>query len=208
MKTSKTFPVIMLPTEKVSCLNLTRGNTLGRWNTHIPDERLSKNQHLYILSNEKIKEGDWAIVYINENHRKVPKKITMELSEGISTGDMFYNIVATTDKSLGLPLIHDSFLPVFIKGYNERKQIKEVDLEMEYFNPALNDDQSWDGMASELYSKMKIREDNTVIILESRKYSKQEVRQIIEKRENELDAFYNNRGLVLPIDEWINENLK
>lgn len=62
-------------------------------------------QHLYFTSNEEIKKGDW---YFN-NYSIV--QATERGAYGI-----FNKVIATTDKSLNLPLITKSFIDYFIKN--------------------------------------------------------------------------------------------
>jgi len=155
----------MLPTEKASSLNLTKGNTLSRWNNTIPNEKLSKNQFLYITTNEGIKEGDYilcGLVSPNSSIKIVPKSKDYSLYTN--------KIIATNDESLEFPLIHDSFLPPFIKSYNDKNQITEVDLEIDLIEYATD-------YGNEVYDyKINTRKDNTVIIHQSKVYTKEDMK--------------------------------
>ena len=57
---NKTFKVVMLPTKKASVLTLSPLKTKFRFKD---EYKLSQDvyQHLYIISDEDIKEGDWCI---------------------------------------------------------------------------------------------------------------------------------------------------
>lgn len=96
-------------------------------------------------------------------------------------------IVATTDKSIGYtdhlispvpnfcdyPQLPESFIQAYIKAYNEGKPITEVDLEMEeYINSAFE----YKGKDDGLY--IKTRPDNTVIVHQSKMYSREEVEEL------------------------------
>ncbi len=100
------------------------------------DERTRQNQHLYFLSDEEIKEGDWKYSYTDKKVSKQDGGFTYE-------GDK--KIIATTDSSLTklktseyhtgyciyLPQPSTAFLEVFVTEYNKGNQIKEVLVEYE-----------------------------------------------------------------------------
>lgn len=95
------------------------------------------NQHLYILSDEEVKEGDW---FLHVDSTLPPNKITKHMLQLIKDGVAILNIkkiIATTDKSLinikrplvvtrELPHIPDSFINIFIDEYNKQNIIKQV----------------------------------------------------------------------------------
>ncbi len=168
-------------------------------------------QHLYIVSDEKISISDWCI------DNSVITLFNSKRSENSK------KIIATTDKSLNLPLIHDSFLSPFMHSCNAERQITEVDLEMVdpivttnqglgynesitstinrivgddvYLNPVENNyDVNFDIPFSkscleeiekqELNLRVKTRQDNTVIIHQSKTYTQNEVKTLVEKAWN------------------------
>jgi hypothetical protein len=81
-------------------------------------------QHLYIISDDEIKEGDWCIDTINnilfmsdgnlKLHKNTDKKI-----------------IATTDTSLGLPQPSQQFIEKYIESYNKGEVITDVLVEYE-----------------------------------------------------------------------------
>lgn len=193
--------------------------------------------HLYILSDEEIKKGDFCVI---KNHYKeyyVAKfngKSFDIINEGgnfnpIKYGDNAWKIVATTDKSLfiegkcscmkpekggcyqcnkELPKIPESFIQTYIKAYNEGKPIIEVDLEMD-----MNDTDEM--LVNEGYIKdnsvfgIKTNPDNTVIVHENKMYTREEVEEILLKS---LDATVTkHKGFRKIFEEqlknWIQENL-
>lgn len=84
-----------------------------------PRQNGTQNQHLYILSNEDRKFGDYflrchdnAICITNQNPDLMSKKI-----------------IATTDKSLGLPIISTSFQEKYVRQYNKGEPITDVMVE-------------------------------------------------------------------------------
>ncbi len=133
MENTKKFPLVMLPTEKASKLFVDETYNKGRLSEGLFMIH-SNCQHLYILSDEKIKIGDCVkhglvdLIYIvNKDNYEA------------SIHNKSKKIIATTDKSLGLSLIHDSFLPIFISAYNKGKRITEVSLEV--VQPTVTTDQ-------------------------------------------------------------------
>lgn len=137
--------VVMLSTEKASRLYI--HNTLGLRINPTNDSWLRKDEqgyNLYITSDEEIKEGDWCYNFVASyvvQIVKLPSILTEECSK----------IIATTDESLGsvsydgmdkrmipihtprfVPQIPQSFLPIYVKAYNEGNVIGTVELEYEY----------------------------------------------------------------------------
>ncbi len=198
---TKTFKVVMLPTEKESAIHLrnkkltSNGSLNGAGKLQLfnpPLINIDKayqyynKQHLYIVSDEKIKEGDYWFNSITKDIGISNFKLGIPLE-----WDSTLKIVSSSDRSLGLPLIHDSFLPPFIKAYNEGKKIEELNLELNepvckcdtqeklYKCPyaclsgedckAPNPNNDFYGLSP------KVRKDNTVIIHQSKTYSKEDM---------------------------------
>lgn len=198
----KTHKVVMLPTEKASNI-IFEDDDVKR--LHIaPKERQHEKwnyQHLYIISEDEIKEGDWYLVgtFISQCGKE-------NLSH-IKTG--FNKIVATTDKYLGVksfegtiysgkifPQLTESFIQAYIKAYNEGKPITEVDLEIE-------DRQAIVGGTD---SDIKTRPDNTVIIHQSKLYTRDEVEGLLVTAHTDfMIAALNNKPF--KIRDWTKDNL-
>jgi len=87
-----------------------------------------KRQHLYVLSSEIAKEGDWMI------DQEVPddkgnlvtclyqKRIGFEFANSSTE----LKVIATTNKILRLPNISDNFITLFIANYNLSKLVTNV----------------------------------------------------------------------------------
>ena len=97
--------------------------------TIVSSAKNCNDQHLYITSDDEIKEGDW---YYDTNHNAIGKYD--------SSAQIGKKIVATTDKSImhlsnngrvgyPLPNIPESFIQDYIKAYNEGNPIETI------FNP-------------------------------------------------------------------------
>lgn len=80
-------------------------------------------QHLYVTSDEVIKECDLVLMPDNTIHKMSPSDMIDYLD---SQSKATKKIIATTDKSIGLPEPSKEFLDVYIKAYNEGKKIEEV----------------------------------------------------------------------------------
>jgi len=144
----------MLPTESISdIIHISKGscaNTLvekkhyGMTDTEMGDT----NQHLYAISDDKSEDGDWCIMFDGLSHSV--GQMTKEVRKYVRAN----KIIATTDDSLtrliiqgesdpvnyddGKKLntnrvsfqIHESFVPIFIKAYNECNPLVEIALEI------------------------------------------------------------------------------
>jgi hypothetical protein len=213
----KKSKVVMLPTEKAS--KIYKG-----YNGKLYIDPVLKSYgtvdrfHLYFLSDEEIKEGDWYIVelvkitgessgYHVEQCKIIRDKIWVN-SESMSSLDTRHiknckKIIASTDKLLKLPEPSERFL----KKYCELGGIDEVMVEYEYgrLNSVANA-----GGISEGF-KLKIAPDNTITIKSVRNsWNKEEVmsevkRLILLERDyrNKYSHFINSEDL----DKWIEENL-
>lgn len=106
-----------------------------------------KLQHLYILSDDKIKEGDWVYNFLNKQIRQVTNK---EQSEYYTQDEYIKKIIATTDLDLcstdikntsqtgvyiaGLPKIGIDFVERYVKEYNQNNIIESVMLQYNEVN--------------------------------------------------------------------------
>ena len=100
----------ILPTDKPS--RITKNN-LGKFIklNGLQYQEVNENQHIYITSDEEIKEGDWCYNSINNT---VYKKELNKLSFAYE-----YKIILTTDQDLikdGVQDIDDEFLEWFVKN--------------------------------------------------------------------------------------------
>jgi len=101
----------ILPTDKPSRLYLHSDNEL-QLRTNIirtSEDYLGSNQHIYITSDEEIKQGDWCIYKTGEIIQYLVKLNTDNLKK----------IILTTDQDLikdGVQAIDDEFLEWYIKN--------------------------------------------------------------------------------------------
>lgn len=138
----KKCKVIMLPTKNLT--NISLNKELGLAYMKIPctinTDEIS-NQHLYITSDEEIKEGDWCI---NLAHKIVIKPTDIEWAN--SNYDNLKKIISTNDSSLTidtemdihsiptqhieedkvLPQPSQTFIKKYVEDYNEGNVITDV----------------------------------------------------------------------------------
>jgi hypothetical protein len=191
MRTTKTVKVVMLATKKA--LNL--GNNIFWY--YRGQQVLAKDdlqQHLYLISDDEIKEGDWCY-YKNGSLEGI-----VQIKDGAMPKTMIRRkIIATTDESLGLvydestlpatkirdyylPQIPESFIQAYIKAYNERSPITEIAVEYEELARAIGKNVDTEGFSKEhIKYTIKTRSDNTVIIHQAKLYTRDEVEKLCEK---------------------------
>lgn len=247
--------VVMLPTEKakehkqiIKFKGDSRNNTPNKLDSlSIQGEAFTGSasaiwepQHLYLVDNSEIKEGDWKLVNISIDSTK--EEWIISNKSGFKGKQL--KIIATTDKSLcyteertergkfenlsreqgldkanfkpsGIALIPESFITAFVKSNGTITEVlveweevvkmrNEIECEFEStgyiswvkVNRATYDLRKQQG----IIKKLKLREDNTVIISPSKTYTREEVIEIVSK-------LYNKTGLTQEFHKWIEQNL-
>ena len=117
----------ILPTDKPSRLYKQTGALSLDTISDTSKDGISINQHIYITSNEEIKEGDWCIDKHNVVYKQETDKIFTKFN-GVK------KIILTTDQDLikdGVQAIDDEFLEWFVKNpsceFVEVIEIKDTD---------------------------------------------------------------------------------
>ena len=103
--------VHILPTDKASRLIQAEDDELMLLN-ELYENTHNINKHIYITSDEEIKEGDWVMSL----HTDIPQKISK--SDHLDE-DYYKKIILTTDQDLtkeGVQAIDDEFLNWFVKN--------------------------------------------------------------------------------------------
>ena len=123
----------ILLTEQSSRLFMTKSNKLVLDMDNPPIECIAA-QHIYITSDEELKEGDWWFHSRDKIIFKVTKEdVLVTNQDGIPHG--FYKIILTTDTNLiedGVQAIDDEFLEWFVK--NPSCEFVEVKFETLWLN--------------------------------------------------------------------------
>jgi len=143
----------------------------------------SNNQHLYLTSDREIKKGDWCIY---------PNNIVGKLSHPYD-GETLYNskqIEATTDATLELPLIPQSFIEEYVA---KQGKIDEVMIAMDVFDCTAN------GVQKTIIDTLT-KDDCIIIVPIKESWTREEVIELCTK------ALYDGHRIVV-IEEWIKENL-
>lgn len=176
---------VMLPTEEVdTTLYMSMGHRICHW---AEAGNIDYFCHLYLVSEEEIKEGG---VYLAYFPNKAPE-IHIRKDGLIPTDAGRKKVVATTDKFLSLPLIPSSFIEKWI---NEQGKIKEVRIE-------------WDARNScPVLENCKAYNSGTAIILptEDKIYSREEMKGFYREYIKHLMDMPLPEGL--PFDEWFDKN--
>ena len=217
MKTKETYKIVLLlATESVESKLLLNYDKLYYDDGHLDLDGEVFSQHLYVVC-DKFKEGDNIVCVENG---EISKRMNINKKGRTGTcvftnsndGSIWVKIIATTDKSLNLPLIPESFIPIYIKAHNNSQHkagtfqgflnnpITEVDLEYEDVvanNPNIEYD----------YQGIKINPNNEVIIIQPnihKEYSTDEVIELLKKFDYQ---FTNNTNSDNWYKNWISENL-
>lgn len=207
MSTFKKTKVVMLPTNEKASLKLGQNRLLVN-NTFGYDSHFT-NQHLYILSDEEIKEGDWFVGFADGSIKPFVMQAdesTIEINnwqlnkKGYSSNK---KIIATTDESFYggelclFPKPSQSFIEKFVEEYNKENVITEVMVEYEpigaYSNPKYDSDY-----------RLKINpKDNTITIRKVKdSWNRGEVEEKIRQ-----GVYVILNGSFEDFDKWIEENL-
>ncbi len=172
----------MLPTNKAEGIMFFDTITVGKLITNLNTTNITwtdcKYQHLYIISDEEIKEGDWVIM----NNKWIVQLYEIENGYAGIRNDVgsthisnCKKIIATTDNICTntqeehytrnwLPQIPESFVNVFVDSYNKNEVINKVDLETEISSEWLKENPPFSKNHTKPYYSIKVRTDNTVII--------------------------------------------
>lgn len=209
--------VVMLPTEKASKLVLAYNNKLSiNWTHDLAKFDDATYQHLYILSNEEIKEGDWCICDLVA--QPIVKITNLEYAKQYNCK----KIIATTDSSLTienedemegrmickLPQPSQSFIEKYIKSYNEGNIISKV--LVEYDKLTSMNQRNIIGSAFNL----KIDKSNQITIIKQKdSWNREEVINIIQSYKSDLlvqiDICKGKNESLKKVftDNWIEQNL-
>ena len=216
MEQFKRAQVIMLPTNVLSNISLSnKTNNLVYNNNKHDTLSMFTNQHLYIISDDEIKEGD---LHITSDHS--------------GFGFRKYKIIATTDTSLKviiprhndfdseyiLPQPSQQFIEKYIESYNKGEVITDVLVEYEknvemrqgYPKPSTaNGKTEWNYDKITSYNLKINPKDNTITI---KKLKDSWNRKEIENKLNKLLRDYQNithrkTSWSFDINKWIEENL-
>jgi len=213
----KKHKVVMLPTDqklgfpfwidtsspKIPLYSNT-GENKDNWNYNV-----AKPQHLYILSDEPIKENDWVYDEMNNkvyqaNDVVIHNMKSLQypyLKKVIATTDILFT--ATKDMvNPYLPSLSQSFIETIIERYNSGDPISEILVE---YSPA----KICDNPMESDFAKLKVNTDNTINIkLSKENWSREEVIALCKSAY--CKGHYNGlfkEGEPILDNKWIEEKL-
>lgn len=180
----------MCPSEKESSLFMHIGKLIFSPGTKQGKAPETLPQQLYIVSDDEIKPRDYSR-YSNKYYNCVMKVKSVDKSRNLlihendnSSCPLSENkkVISSTDKSITpYSWIQESFIKAYVKAFIEGHPIKEVDLEMTnmtVFPGAMDNDQS---IREEI--DINTRPDGSVIIRQSKTYSRENVISLLKKYE-------------------------
>lgn len=196
--------VVILSTEKVSKI-ISNGDHLEYcFKEGIPQENWIKPHHLYILSEEDIKENDWYCVGMKTSEYGIVRCDSKRLENllknerDIFDKQEYFKVIATTDSSLlNLPKPTEGFIKKFVEKYNKKEPITDIFVEFEEI-PSYEDNLAKTfGYDYEL----KLSSQNEITI--------HPVKQSWTKEEviNLCNTLFVPKNWTISFDKWIEENL-
>ena len=195
------------------------------------------NQHLYITSDDKIKENDWAILKVSDRRPLYCVKIktiniqdktcTVEFPYDNSTIEVFISgckkVIATTDSSLFIPHGGDfgnnitkhlpqpsqAFIEVFVREYNKGNIITDVMVEYELeFHKWVK---SYESSLGNSVKKLKVSKNNTITIKKVKDTLKDIMDKNPEVRNEIIELLYKHTEDMfkgkLTLEKWIAEDM-
>ncbi len=192
------------PKVPVGRLSLSVNRSKGVLDYYVP-------HHLYILSDDKIEDGDWCV------RDGIVDQCNSKMNSFTLWGKNAKKIIATTNSLKPnrqgvipqsiisfLPKLDESFIKYYIEQYNKGNIITDVMVEYEH---NLDIKQKWD-LAKWL---LKVSSDNTITIKINKDiYSRDEVIELMEKAiqrgiqlKTDLKVIHKKDH----IDKWIEQNL-
>lgn len=209
----KRATVVMLPTKEKANLWLSpKGKLIYDIGYSICEDPTPENQHLYFITKDEIKRGDYWL-YINPPHWRTPqdytitKNVLTDWFERLWDKDNYKKVIASTDPSLVLPQPSEGFIQKFIEKWNKDDKITEVDVEYELkstvtFSPSCPDrDRGY-------VDVLKVNSKDSTITIKSLKnsWTREEVIELIKKFGRDF-GLYVDTVQNKEINEWIKENL-
>lgn len=211
--------VVMLSTEKanarISTKDFGKGNGLEVLDYVCEN---TKAKHLYVLSDEEIKQNDWYLSDGKSSEYCVHKCDSQRLVEicNSNKGYIKGKIIASTDESLNLPRPSDNFIKAYCKangnGFDEVlvEYISIGNYDVTFFPPL------WQNTGI----KLKVAPDNTITIhpVIEKTYTREEVEKFmcmawdksIEVQIHQTKYFYSDgKGIDgFTIKDWIKKSLE
>ncbi len=215
----KEVKVIMLPTKKANIKGQICQFDYGLNIAGVEDIGYPA-QHLYFVCDENIKKGEYGLDTFIKNCLPNPIKFD-ELEEELWAKDKHWKkVIATTDIDIGLPLIPDSFIQDYVKVEGKIDEVMvewDDEIYIGTFCQKCNNKHltktkfceycNHDKFNHEYKKGVETRSDNTVIIHQTKTYTREEVKSLIFRcilEHKEFDSFAEH---CKNVTKWIEENL-
>ncbi len=130
----KKVNVVMLPTNEKATAPIFKSNNhlyIGYGEKLEYKNKDNSYQHLYITSDEEIKDGDWCILFDSFGHLFTDSAQQYIPSKGHVLNNGLCKVISSTDTILNLPQPSQEFIQQYIKNYNEGNSITNVKVEYE-----------------------------------------------------------------------------
>ena len=210
----KKYKIIKLPTKTSRFWYSDITNNFIIYESSIEQRKKNKSinpQHFYILSDEKVKKGDNVLYNDKKNGSCI---YNVKSLKGYSENDkssvyldkigyipetFIKKVIASTDCSLNLHLIHQSYINYYIEEYNKGNVIEEVEMEFVIVDFDNNKVEHKIQMINNTISIKPIKDS----------WSREEVITLLNKYEKDTN-YYGRDGYYSDIDipsEFIKENL-
>lgn len=162
-------------------------------------------QHLYITSDEEIKENSLVLLPDKTIHRMNASDMISYLDSGSKATKL---IIASTKAFMSLPYISREFIENYIKAYNTSNVIKEVEVEYEVLvrtDAPFNRHRS---LNENTKIKLKVNPDNTINIKQIKySWNRSEVVELLIKAMIYANQYHEDECYEEDINDWIEENL-
>jgi len=220
----RTHKIIMLPTDKSNLYTDCNGNlqiTSKEWSQG--DLSGCTMQHLYILSDDEIKEGDWCYNPNNDGSVvRYTKYFRITVFKIIATTDPKLNNYIENDKGEGVDEIFPQ-IPQSLIEYYAKHQPEEV--ELEYVKVDNDTSATIQGHAPEWVEELKLQDNEVVWVkpeyshntrqmntqeiedkFDVKLYTREEVEQLLFNLAEHY-AMTSTKQEVDDFNKWIKENL-
>lgn len=202
----KAYKIVMLPTANESELwiNDSQGGKLCDFSQPLKATSGNKNQHLYILSDEEIKPND---IWYDDKDKYVTSA-NLRCLRQVNNSDECFKVIASTDKSLNLPGIPQSYIEYYIEEYNEGNKIEEVELNIQLYNefsqeielPYYNPKQKY---VSTIIEKLKLQNNEVCPAYPAHQKAQKELADYIDsKNKPQVDFELINMDSIYKIAEY------
>ena len=128
----KKVNVVMLPTNEKATAPIFKSNNhlyIGYGEKLEYKNKDNSYQHLYITSDEEIKDGNWCILFDSFGHLFTDSAQQYIPSKGHVLNNGLCKVISSTDTILNLPQLPQQFIEKYIEEYNKGNVITEVMVE-------------------------------------------------------------------------------